>query len=180
MCLSISPLICFSFLKNPVRAKGIRRQWGHCVKRRRMMLEEKEFGKEEEEGDGGGHRFSSRWRFPGRTRGSFPVRRTRYISGGDSVSLFQAKGVARKMKKWLVADLCANPPQHDSLLPRRPARKWIILMIKVDYLALLVFDRENLLQLLWGRRESRRSVIDLSLKEDLCGRQWDEINLVPL
>ena len=44
-------------------------------------------------------------------------------------------------------------------------------MIKVDYLALLVFDRENLLQLLWGRRESRRSVIDLSLKEDTCGRQ---------
>ena len=45
-------------------------------------------------------------------------------------------------------------------------------MIKVDYLALFVFDSlENLLQLLWGRRESRRSVIDLSLKEDLCGRQ---------
>ena len=27
------------------------------------------------------------------------------------------------------------------------------------------FDREDLLQLLWGRRESRRCVIDLSLKE---------------
>ena len=46
-------------------------------------------------------------------------------------------------------------------------------MIKVDYLALFVFDSlENLLQLLWGRRESRRSVIDLCLK--------DEIDLVPL
>ena len=49
-------------------------------------------------------------------------------------------------------------------------------MIKVDYLALFVFDRENLLQLLWGRRESRRCVIDLSLKEHVR----NEINIMLL
>ena len=38
------------------------------------------------------------------------------------------------------------------------------------------FDREDLLQLLWGRRESRRCVIDLSLKEHVR----NEINIMLL
>ena len=37
-------------------------------------------------------------------------------------------------------------------------------------------DREDLLQLLWGRRESRRCVVDFSLKEQVR----NEINIMRL